>query len=339
MQSNIITNKALWDSFVASQTQAQFLQSWEWGEFQQALHRPIFRLGIQREHKLVAAVFGFIRNHGLGIRSLTIYRGPMLDVQLPVVDYLELHAQLLRDVLELAKKEGVTHLHIEPATDITSPITRKFETHQWIPISPDQPKAHWLLSLRPSLETLQSAQLPKTRYNINLAERKGVRTDQVPWEKGLEEFLKLTHSTAIRKGISPHPDSYFRAMAQTLAPLGFLHFTIASLDKTALVANIMLQFGGTATYAHGASADAARNVMAPHLLQWKQITDAKERGFHWYDFGGVAPAEAGESHPWFGISRFKRGFGGEEHLYFGAVEQPIKKLQYKVVQLRRMLRK
>ncbi|MFH2104837.1 MAG: peptidoglycan bridge formation glycyltransferase FemA/FemB family protein, partial [Parcubacteria group bacterium] len=61
-------------------------------------------------------------------------------------------------------------------------------------------------------------------------------------------------------------------------------------------------------------------LMAPHLLQWEAIKEAKKRDLQYYDFGGIAPADANKNHPWSGITRFKRGFGGEEQNWVGALE-------------------
>jgi lipid II:glycine glycyltransferase (peptidoglycan interpeptide bridge formation enzyme) len=51
--------------------------------------------------------------------------------------------------------------------------------------------------------------------------------------------------------------------------------------------------------------------MAPHLLQWRQILDAKKAGCERYDFGGVRThnMEHGTwNNSWAGITKFKTGF-------------------------------
>ena len=67
--------------------------------------------------------------------------------------------------------------------------------------------------------------------------------------------------------------------------------------------------------------------MAPHLLQWEQIKEAKKRGCIEYDFWGI------DDKKWPGVTRFKRGFGGREINYPNAhdlVFQPIWYLIYKI---------
>lgn len=340
MRSREVQSREQWNSFVAGQHEAQFLQSWEWGEFQQALHRPVFRLGIQRDGKLVAAMQVLVRDHGFGIRSLTVYRGPIINLTLSLADYSDVHKQLMDDLVDLARRERATHVHLEPPVLAASPAAQFYAEQQGLRSVPsDQPQTHWLLSLSPSVDELRSRLNQKTRYNINLAERKGVTFNVQKNSDAVETFLKLTHETARRKQIQPHPDAYFQTMIETLIPSGFVQLYTADLNGSVLVANIMIVFGDTAGYVHGASSDAARNVMAPHLLQWQQIVDAKSRGSLWYDFGGVVAESAGENHPWYGISRFKRGFGGEERRFIGGRERPMRSVLYNIVQLRRRLRR
>lgn len=338
MESKEVQNKEQWNSFVAGQPEAQFLQSWEWGEFQKTLRRPVFRLGVERDGKLVAAMQVLLRSHGLGIRSLTVYRGPVIDPMLALHDYAAVQELLMEDLVVLGKKERVTLIHLEPPIVVASPAVQFYaEQRRWFSVPSDQPRVHLLLSLTPSIDELRSRVHEKMRYNIGLAERKSVACTVQQGSEAIETFLQLTHATARRKHIHPHPDSYFRTMVETLAPTGFVRMHTAEHNDSTLVANIMVYFGDTASYVHGASSDAARNVMAPHLLQWRQILDAHERGCSWYDFGGVVPETAG-THPWAGISRFKRGFGGKERRFVGGRERPIGPLLYRLVQLRRRLR-
>ncbi len=92
-------------------------------------------------------------------------------------------------------------------------------------------------------------------------------------------------------------------------------------------AAIVAYYGGTATYLHGASMAELRQHMAPYLLHWEIMRDAKARGFCTYDFWGVAPTDD-PGHPWAGITRFKTGFGGWRVNYLGAWELPLRPVWY-----------
>ena len=163
--------------------------------------------------------------------------------------------------------------------------------------------------------------------------------DQKSKEYFAEEFLRLTKEMAIRQGITTHPEEYYRKMIESL-PEEMLKIYVAEYDGPAstreddhsstrggkiIAANLILFYGDTATYLHGASGNEHRNVMAPYLLQWQAILDAKEKGYKFYDFGGVkskisnkipaSPASGQNSKfkiqnssGWSGITRFKLGF-------------------------------
>jgi lipid II:glycine glycyltransferase (peptidoglycan interpeptide bridge formation enzyme) len=68
-------------------------------------------------------------------------------------------------------------------------------------------------------------------------------------------------------------------------------------------------FNKTAIYYYGASSNEYRNLMAPYLLQWHAILDAKENNYHFYDFLGVADP-SNPKDPLQGVTYFKQKFGG-----------------------------
>lgn len=335
MECKEVTDRIIWDAFLSGQQESQFLQSWNWGEFQRAAGARIFRFGIFEQSTLIAAVQAFLRRHGFGISSLTVYRGPILDQQLPLEQYKACFDALMLQLQKTARSHRVTYVHLEPAVSSHAPSARLYDDLGWGPAHSDQPEATWLLDLQPSEEELLALMHEKTRYNIRLAERKGVVAQNADGEKSVEQFLTLLHQTANRKKIHPHPDAYYQKM---FTQPNLVHVYSAAQNGTVLTMNSTLQCGDTVTYLHGASSNEGRNVMAPHFLQLHQILDAKKTGARWYDFGGIAPAGAGESHPWFGISRFKRGFGGRERYWLPGREHSLRPLHYRLVKLRRKLR-
>lgn len=84
---------------------------------------------------------------------------------------------------------------------------------------------------------------------------------------------------------------------------------IAYYEDTPIAANMVTFYGDTATYLHGGTKHSYHNLMAPYLLQWEAIREAKRRGYPYYDFGGCAVTK-GKVTQWAGITRFKEGFGG-----------------------------
>ena len=76
--------------------------------------------------------------------------------------------------------------------------------------------------------------------------------------------------------------------------------------------------------------------MAPYVLQWFEITRAKNDGFKYYDFWGIAPNDD-PKHPWAGVTRFKKGFGGIIVEYGGTWEKGVS-WKYNLYRILRKLR-
>ena len=177
------------------------------------------------------------------------------------------------------------------------------------------PKATLVIDLSKSEEELLKDMHEKTRYNIHLAERKGVIIQRIQHndQDGFTNFWRLMRETAARDKIGIHPQSYYRMMLEDLAEGDVqAHIFLAEYSGEPIATAILITHIDTATYLHGGSSNVHRNLMAPHLLQWRMIQQAKQQGYHWYDFWGIAPqGENFQGHPWTGITRFKMGFGGE----------------------------
>ncbi len=341
MEARSTTDRSQWDGFLAAQPETPFLQSWAWGMFQEALGRRVVRLGIADGSRLLGVLQAVYVRLPLGFSALAISRGPVLDRTLPMAQYRDVLTTLVRAVQEAARAERVTLLRILPAAQRGTPIAALLE--QSMPqnarrILPTEPADSLLLDLAPPLEEVRAAAHPKTRYNIGLAERHGVSVERHVAQVPIGALMRLLHATAYRDHIRLHPDAYYRAMVATLTEEDVGAVWTAAHNGTMIAANIVLHVGDTVTYLHGASSNEHRHLMASHLLQWHQIRWAREHGARWYDFWGVAPDDAGERHAWAGITRFKRGFGGEARHYLPGIEVPMRPFRYRCFRLLKRLR-
>ena len=209
----------------------------------------------------------------------------------------------IRDLLSDTKKREEIFLKLDLPQDIEIPTSL-------LKSDDVQPRDSWILELGPSLDQLLSQMHPKTRYNINLAQRHGVKIVFSQVAEDLKYFLELIKKTATRNQISVHSDDYYHKLWSTLLKHRAGYLALARVKERVLAANIVLNFGLGASYVHGGSDYKYRALMAPHLLQWESIKKAKEQGKRFYDFGGVAPTDGSRSR-WEGLSRFKKGFGGQ----------------------------
>ncbi len=171
---------------------------------------------------------------------------------------------------------------------------------------------------------------PKTRYNIGLAQRKGV-TVQTVGRENLPEFYALYCQTARRNGFTPGPINHFSALFQGLATSSDhseLVFLLARHGQDTLAGAIVGISGKAANFLYGASANTKRNLMAPSLMHWTAMRHARERGCTTYEMGAVSPG-VDPSHPFYGLYRFKTGFGGRIEYRCGSWDFPLDQDAYR----------
>ena len=194
-----------------------------------------------------------------------------------------------------------------------------------------QPPDTVLVDLRPSQQEILAAMKSKWRYNIGLAEKRGVKVGRRD-EQGLAVFYRLLAETAARDGIAMHSMEYYQSLfAECRGGSGGvpseLRLYTAEHEGDALAAIVVLCRGKTATYLYGASSNAKRNLMAPYALQWQAMQDAKESGCVLYDMFGIPPS-ADPNHPMAGLYLFKTGFGGSVIHRSGSWDYPCRPLLY-----------
>ena len=172
-----------------------------------------------------------------------------------------------------------------------------------------QPRTVFLVPLS-SPEEMLARMKSKTRYNVRLAMKKGVRVEstsrgEADFETNFAHFCRFLRQTARRKNIKFHPFSHYRLMFETFPTENILLQTAFDGDLP-LAAQITVFYSRTATYLHGASGEEKRFLMAPYLLQYRAMVEALSCGMENYDFGGVFPDSDDPSKK--GLDFFKFGF-------------------------------
>ena len=202
-----------------------------------------------------------------------------------------------------------------------------------------QPPDTVLIDLAPSEDEILRGMKPKWRYNIGLAEKKGVVTDRRD-ERGLDAFYALYGETAKRDGIAIHGPEYYRTLfACSREQAGQeLRLYLAFHEGAPIAGSIVLFRGAAAVYLYGASSNQKRNLMAPYALQWRAIADARTAGCGEYDLYGIPPRED-PAHPMAGLYRFKTGFGGRIVHRSGSWDYPYRRVRKNLFVLAETLRK
>lgn len=172
---------------------------------------------------------------------------------------------------------------------------------------------------------------PKTRYNIGLARRRGVEVFHASSDL-LPAFYELYRQTAERNRFRiceyRHFSSLFSAVSTRPDSTEIL-FLLATHGRDLLAGAIIAISARGATYLFGASSNEKRNLMAPYAIQWKAMQIARAKGCLHYDLGAVSPAKDPE-HPYFGLYRFKTGFGGRIIHQSGSWDYPLDEGGYRL---------
>lgn len=327
------SDRQRWNDFVASSPTGDLLQSWEWGELKRRSGgwQPI-RLAVELSDKIVASVS--ILERRLPRLNKCIYyapRGPVYDL----ADREPL-AVLMQTVRERARLDGAILLKVDPPI----PIEREgaetdLQDLGFVRVADKrgfggvQPRCVMTLDLRPPIEEVLANCKPKWRYNIRLAEKKGVRVRLSDDRADLTAFYRLLEETAVRDGFLIRGAEYYEAIWDTLVEPGYARLFLAEYQGETLAGALSFIFGDKCWYTYGASSNSHRNLMPNHLLQWRMIEWAKSSGCSVYDFRGVSQKrEGGEDDRLSGLNRFKAGFGAEFVEYIGEFDLPFSGFWY-----------
>jgi lipid II:glycine glycyltransferase (peptidoglycan interpeptide bridge formation enzyme) len=185
-----------------------------------------------------------------------------------------------------------------------------------------------LVDLTPPLNELLAGLKQKTRYNIRLAERKGVSVRSGSLSD-LPQLYRMYAETSARDGFVIREQGYYQAVWSTFMQAGMAEPLVAEVEGEMAAGLILFSFAGRAWFLYGMSRDVHREKMPNYLLQWEAIRRTKESGCRTYDLWG-APDAFDESDPLWGVYRFKEGFNGQVVRHIGAWDLPVKPVIYRL---------
>lgn len=326
-----------WKDFLNSSKYSPFQQSWEWGAFQEALGKKIYRWGIYSEGILIGVCLGIVESSRFG-NIIYCPRGPVIEWS--SVSHVD---SVLKKMVEHVNE--VCHpifLRVDPSVvDLDGGISRSFKSigfHDSLALW--QVKRAWILEIGgKSDDELLSGMRKNSRYYLRKAMKSGVEVSRSEKIEEVRVIAEMLGKMSGRKGFAPMPVSYLLKQFEVLGgENGFLRMYLAK-RKGEIVAGAIISFwNGEASYLHGAS-DELGQSQAPYLLQWEAIRDARDEGFARYNFWGVVKDEDyNPSHPGFGYSNFKRGFGGGVEEYIGGKDYVYKNLNYLLFKIQERIR-
>jgi peptidoglycan pentaglycine glycine transferase (the first glycine) len=306
-----------WNKFLEQFPHAHILQTGEWGELKSAFGWEAVRVVSDG-----AGVQILFRKLPLGFAVAYVPKPP--------AGFEQLSSEI--DLICRAKR--TIFLKVEPDRWEGELSTFNFRPSTRSPHN-IQPPRTIIVDLRGNEEEILAHMKQKTRYNIRLAEKKGVTVRA--WEDTLA-FHKMMLVTGGRDGFNVHSLEYYRRAYELFHPTGMVELLVAEFDGKPLAALMVFAHGRRAWYIYGASTNEERNRMPTYLLQWEAMKWARSKGAEEYDLWGVpdedeatleANFETNHDGLW-GVYRFKRGFGGVLKRSHQAVDRVYNPLLYKL---------
>lgn len=305
------------------------LQSWKWGEFREKTGIKAVRLGLFDKQKIKAGYQLTI--HPLPKIPYTIIyfpKGPMPD------------KTMINALNRLGREEKAILVKLEPNV-IADEKTSKLEVWKELGLIPGQPlftKHTFYIDLTKSNDELMSAMKPKTRYNLRLSQRHGVKVAEDNSQEAFKIYLKLMMETTKRQGFYAHDEDYHRKMWQTLQPAGIAHLLVAKYKNKPLVTWILFTFNKVLYYPYGASTRENQETMPSYAMMWEAIQFGKKHGCKLFDLWGTPGPEPSPKDPWYGFHRFKAGFGAKLVEFVGTYDLVIDHRLYPLYNLANSLR-
>ncbi len=329
-----ITEKTLpeYEAFVQSHPKGNFAQSYLWGK-----QKPMWQwdaIAVRGEDGAIRGSLAVMTRKVPGIGRTLMYgcRGPVCDL-----DDRETFSQLLDGAKALAKKYKSYVIKIDP--DVPSSNTAFSSMLQSFGFRAKeggknfeaiQPRYVFRLNVEGKTEEELLANFhQKWRYNIRLAERKGV-TVRVCGKDMVPAFSDLMLTTGVRDGFVTRKPEYFAAMLDNLGEHARLYMAFDPND-TPIAGTLAIHYGDKVWYLYGASSNEHRNLMPNYLLQWRMIQWAVETNCRIYDFRGVS-GDVSEDNPLYGLFRFKQGFGGDFTEFVGEMDLVLSPVIYWAVE-------
>jgi len=307
-----------------NQLPAHPLQSTEWGEFRKKTGIKVIKIDEAQ---------------------MTIHRVPYTPW---TVGYIPKSSLPTADMLSELKKVGIQEkcifIQLEPNVITAEDLKLKIKNLGLQPAAhPLFTKYTFILDLEKSEEALLKTMHSKTRYNIKIALKHGVKIVQDESDKAFETYLNLTEETTKRQGFYAHTQKYHRLMWKTLhyfTPQGKLdtnkltaHLLLAKYKEQTLAAWILFVYKDTLYYPYGASSSLHREVMASNLMMWEAIKFGKKLGLKKFDMWGALNNNPEKNDPWYGFHRFKEGYNPKHVEFLGSFDLVINPTLYAIYKI------
>lgn len=317
-----VQDKKAWEDFLELHPEANFLQSWYWGEFYITLNNKIYRKGFYKNGKLVGVMLALVEN-ARRAKYLTVPGGPIIDW-----NDISLISAFVAEIKTIAKAEKCAFVRVRPqlvSDDFSKDIFAKNKfvnapTHLHAELTSQ-------IDVTKSEDELLAGMRKNTRYEVRKALSQNIEVAVTNEPSAIKEFYDIEVLTSRRQRFVPFSYEFLYEQFKVFANAGKALLYTAKLEGKLLAQAFIIFYGQEAVYHYGASTDEGRKHPGAYLIQWEVMREAKRRGMKRYNLWGVSLPEQ-TNHRFHGISIFKRGFGGTDFEYLHARDLIISYPQY-----------
>lgn len=326
-----IENQEIWDNFVVSNNSDTFLQSWAWGEFNENMGDKIWRLGLYYKESLKAVCL-VIKVQAKRGSFLFIPHGPIFESGLVAPESNPDNQKILQKILKyLVDYLSQNTIGNDCSFFRIAPILSRNEINQSLfkdlglreaPIHIHS-ELSWILNIAEPEETILSKMRKTTRYLIRQAQNSPILIKRSFNPIELKEFYNIYQETEKRHHFVAFNLDYLEKEFSAFSKDKGSSIYLAYYKNKLLSSAVIIKYGKSGFYHHGASTNQYPKIPASYILHWEVIRDLKKEGFTFYNFWGIAPEDK-PNHPWQGITLFKKGFGGHQKEYLHTKDYPLK---------------
>ncbi len=318
--------KDRWESFVDTIPYVTPLMSWEWFKFDKSINSNAYAYALFKDNSIVA-IIKYVH--------IKAKRGPFLILRHgPIVNWRTIEEKDLHKIIETLKTLGQQHkawaVRFQPYWPLNdAQILTKYERNLFLNGTNHEVDAERTvqIDLTQSKSDLFKNFRKSTRYCIKQTEKFGIKVIVDNTMKYWNNFQDIFLDTVKRHKWKAQSIKYIKKQYEMFSKVGMSKMFLAIQDGKPIATSIFTFYKDMVIYHHSGSLTKYNKMCASHLLQWELIQYAKEHGYRTYDMWGTAPKE-NKNHPWYGLSTFKWGFGGQEVRFEHAKDIVLSPLWY-----------
>ena len=284
------------------------LQTKEWGEFRK-----------EWGNEIIQTKFGLI----------TVHSFPLTPYKIGIFEKGPTPTQeMFSNLKEIGLKNKLIFIKLEPNVEKSNSLVNLLSKNA-VSGKTLFTSTTFQIDLTPSEDELMKSFSSKTRYNIRLAQKHGVKVEINNSDEAFEKYLELTAETNKRQGFYSHTPKYHRLMWKHLKNK-IAHLLTATYKNEIISTWILFTYDKFLYYPYGASTDKHKEVMANNLMMWEAIRFGKNKGLSAFDLWG---REEGK-----GFTKFKEGYNPKVIEFLGSWDLIINKPIYYLYRFAEKLR-